>query len=147
NNSASGRMGVYTFNGAVSGLKPFDAFLLGIPDQTSITEVTTTETNAHSIHYAVFGQDDWKVTPHLTINYGLRWEYHPAFGDSYHNNAVLLPDAYSVINGVTVHGTVVVPDAFLPQVNQLFAESIAPTPIVGASKAGIPQTLHVADKT
>jgi hypothetical protein len=147
NNSASGRMGVYTFNGSVSGLRPFNAFLLGIPDQTSITEVTTTDTNAHAIHYAMFAQDDWKVTPHLTINYGLRWEYHPAFGDSYSNNAVLLPDAYTVTNGVTVHGTVVVPDAFLSQVNQVFAESIARTPVIGAAEAGLPQTLHVADKT
>jgi hypothetical protein len=147
NNSASGRMGVYTFNGSVSGFKPFDAFLLGIPDQTSITEVTTPDTNAHAIHYAVFAQDDWKVTPRLTINYGMRWEYHPPFADSFSNQAVLLPNAYTVINGATVHGTVVVPNAFLSQVNVPFAESIAPTPILGASQAGLPQTLHVADKT
>jgi hypothetical protein len=147
NNSASGRMGVYTFNGSVSGLKPFDAFLLGIPDQTSITEVTTPDSNARAIHYAVFGQDDWKVTPHLTINYGIRWEYHPPFTDSFSNQAVLLPDAYNVINGATVHGSVVVPDAFLSHVNTVFAQSIAPTPVFGASQAGLPQTLHIADKT
>ncbi len=147
NNSASGRMGVYSFNGSASHLNAFDAFLLGVPDQTSITEVTTPDSNAHAIHYATFVQDDWKVTPHLTINYGMRWEYHPPFADSFGNQAVLLPDAYNVINGVTVHGSVVVPDAFLSHVNSVFAQSIAPTPVFGASQAGLPQTLHIADKT
>ncbi|MBZ5601833.1 MAG: TonB-dependent receptor [Acidobacteriia bacterium] len=147
NNSASSRMGSYGFNGSVSRLNPFQAFLMGIPDQTGVTEVTTPDTNASATHYAVYAQDDWKVTPHLTLNYGVRWEYHPSFSDTFSNQAVLLPDAYNIVNGVTVHGSVVVPDAFLPHVNAVFAESIAPTPIIGASQAGIPQTLHIADKT
>jgi outer membrane receptor protein involved in Fe transport len=85
-------MGVYSFSGSASHLNPFDAFLLGIPDQTSITEVTTPDSNAHATHYATFVQDDWKVTPHLTINYGMRWEYHPPFADAFRNQAVLLPN-------------------------------------------------------
>jgi hypothetical protein len=147
NNSASGRMGVYTFNGSVSHLNPYEAFLEGIPDSTSITEVTTPDTNAYTTHYALFVQDDWKVTPHLTINYGLRWEYHHPFGDTFNNQAILLPNAYNVVNGTVVHGAVVVPDAFLPQVNALFAASILPTPIFGASQVGVPESLHVADTT
>lgn len=147
NNSAAGRMGVYTFNGSVSKLNPYQAFLLGIPDSTSITEVTTPDTNAYATHYALYAQDDWKVTPHLTINYGLRWEYHPSFNDTFGNQAVFLPDANTVVNGTPVHGAVVVPDAFLPLVNVPFAQSIAPTPIYGASQEGLPQSLHFADKT
>lgn len=144
---SSNRMGTYTFNGSVTGMNPYEAFLLGIPDRTGIGVVTNPDTNAHSIHYAFYAQDDWKVTPHLTVNYGMRWEYHPPFVDALSNLAVMLPDTYNVINGVTVHGSVAIPDAFVSQVNPLFAESIAPTPIVTASQAGLPQTLHTNDKT
>jgi outer membrane receptor protein involved in Fe transport len=125
----------------------YEAFLESIPDSTSITEATTPDSNACTTHYAFFIQDDWRVTPHLTVNYGLRWEYHRPFGDTFNNQAIFLPDAYNVVNGVVVHGSVVVPDAFLPQVNALSAASIAPTPIYGASQIGIPESLHTADTT
>ncbi len=144
---SSNRMGQYTFNGSVSGLNPYAAFLLGIPDRTGIGEVTSPDSNGHSIHYASFVQDDWKVTPRLTINYGMRWEYHPPFTDGLNNLAVFVPDTYSVINGVTVHGSVAIPDKGVPLVNPVFAASIAPTPIVTASQAGLSQALHSSDKT
>ncbi len=38
-----------------------------------------------------YAQDDWKVTPRLTINFGLRYEYHPMFQDHNDNVAAFLP--------------------------------------------------------
>jgi TonB dependent receptor len=140
-------MGTYTFNGSTTGLNPYAAFMLGIPDKTGLDEVTTPDTNAHAIHWAGFAQDDWKATPHLTINFGMRWEYHPPFADAFNNLAVMLPDTYSVINGVTVHGSVAIPAAFVPLVNPLFAASIAPTPIVTNIQAGLNRTLHTNQLT
>ena len=142
---AANRMGQYTFNGSVSGMNPYQAFLLGVPDRTGIGIVDAPDSNGNAIHYGFFAQDDWKVTPYLTVNYGMRWEYHPPFTDAWKNIAVFLPDQYSVINGVTVHGAVAV--ANNAPVNNVFAGSIAPTPIYTSSQIGLPDTLHYSDKT
>jgi hypothetical protein len=142
---AGNRMGQYTFNGSVSGMNPYEAFLLGIPDRTGVGIVDAPDSNGNAVHYGFFAQDDWKVTPHLTINYGMRWEYHPPFTDAWNNMAVMLPDAYSVINGVTVHGAVAVSNN--APVDPTFAASIAPTPIYTANQAGLPNQLHYSDKT
>ena len=147
-------LGLYNFTpsttptapGQVIG-DPFAAFLLGIPSSMSIAQVIYPDTDAYSSHYAFYGQDDWKVTPRLTINYGLRWEYHPMFRDHYNNTANFLPDYDSVVNGVKVHGAVIIPDGSEKLVHPAFAGSIAPTPILTASQAGFPNSLRYSVKT
>src|SRR5262245_55810117 len=74
------KLGTYLFNGSVSNSiigNPFAAFLLGVPDQTILRTTTTPHMDAYSNHYALYAQDDWEISPSLTFNYGLRWEYHP----------------------------------------------------------------------
>jgi hypothetical protein len=77
----------------------------------------------------------------------MRWEYHPPFTDRLNNIAVVKPDVYTVVDGTLVHGAVVVPDKGYSLTHPLFAASIAPTPILTASQAGIPQQLHRSQKT
>jgi hypothetical protein len=158
---ASNRAGRYTFNGSVTNKpvpdsngvmhpfigNPFAAFLLGIPDTTGLGEVIAPDSNGHAVHYAFYAQDDWKPSSRLTINYGMRWEYHPPFSDHLNNIAVFKPDAFTVVNGQLVHGAVVVADKAVPIIHPLFAASIAPTPIITASQAGLPQQLHTSQKT
>jgi Carboxypeptidase regulatory-like domain/TonB dependent receptor len=146
---SSDRAGKYTFNGSVTNSiigNAYAAFLLGIPDTTGIGIVNAGDSNGHSIHYAVYAQDDWKPTPRLTINYGMRWEYHPPFHDVLNNIAIVMPDVYSIANGTPVRGAVAVPDAGYNLTSPFFAASIAPTPILTASQAGIPQELHRSQK-
>jgi hypothetical protein len=146
---ASSRMGSYSFNNSVTSSligSPFGAFLLGIPDSSGMATVLNPDTDGYANHYAAYAQDDWKVTQNFTINFGLRWEYHPAFLDHYHNTANFLLNYNSIQNGATVHGAVVIPDAAVKLVNPAFAESIAPTPILTASQAGMPQSLRYSEK-
>jgi hypothetical protein len=149
------RMGSYQFNGGAMGDllgsgagTPLASFLLGYPDSTTIATVINPDTYAYSMHYAFFGQDDWKVTPNLTLNFGLRWEYHPSFRDHNYNIANFDPDYTSVQNGQTVRGAVIIPsDKTWPIVNPGFVEAIAPTPILTASQIGIPTNLRYPNYT
>jgi hypothetical protein len=47
-----------------------------------------------------FGQDSWKITPRLTINGGLRWDYFQPYISKWNNFAMFDPLAYSFAPGV-----------------------------------------------
>lgn len=46
-----------------------------------------------------FGQDTWKVTPNLTIEGGLRWDYLPNYHSKWNNFAMFNPLSYSTLPG------------------------------------------------
>ena len=127
---------------------PFAAFLLGYPDYTVLSQVNNPAMNGLGYSYAVFAQDDWKITPSLTLNFGLRYEIHPPLKDTAYNTADFLPNWKGTVNGQAVTGAVVVPNAKgLSWTIPAFAESIAPTPILTAAQAGIPDKLRYTDKS
>ena len=143
-------LGRYNFTSSVIGStigNPFAAFLLGVPTSDTIATVTSPNTNAYGSAYAFYAQDDWKVTPRLTINYGIRYEYHPMFQDHNHNVAAFLPGYYTGTDGSIVHGAVAVPNEGINLVNPGFSGSILPTPVLTASQAGIPDSLRYSQKT
>ena len=141
------RAGQYTFNstsnvGATIG-DPYTQFLLGYPDASVLSQVTNPAMNGLGYSYAGFAQDDWKVTPYLTINAGFRYELHPPLKDTHYNTAAFLPD----YNQNGIHGAVAVPNAKgLTYTNPGFAASIGATPILTAAQAGLPATLRYTDK-
>jgi hypothetical protein len=147
--------GQYAFNGSVmSGLlgpgagTPMASYLLGYPDNASVATTVQANVNAFASHYATYAQDDWKVTKNLTLNYGLRWEYHPMFRDQYNNLANYDPNYTSVQNGVTVKGAVVIPGAGTFGITSpQFVQTIAPTPVITAAQAGLPAALRYSQKT
>jgi hypothetical protein len=55
-----------------SGGSGFASFLVGLSDGGSINNLHNID--YHHQVYAFYGQDDWKVTPNLTLNLGLRYE-------------------------------------------------------------------------
>jgi hypothetical protein len=143
-------LGRYNFTSSVIGStigNPYAAFLQGVPSSDTIATVLSPNTNAYGSAYAFYAQDDWKVTPRLTINYGMRWEYHPMFQDHNGNVAAFLPGYYTGTDGSIVHGAVAVPNQSLSLVNPGFSGSILPTPILTANQAGIPNSLRYSQKT
>ncbi len=147
---ATSRLGQYTFNNSVTKSlvgNAFASFLLGIPDSDQISTVLNPDSSGYAKSYAGYVQDDFKVTSRLTVNYGMRWEYHPMFNDRNSNTANFLPDYSSIQNGVSVHGAVVVADKAVPLINPAFAQSILPMQILTASQVGIPQSLRYSQKT
>lgn len=150
------RMGSYQFNGASGAVTallgngagvPLASFLLGYPDSTTTATVVNPATDAYSKHYAFFGQDDWKVSQSLTINFGLRWEYHPAFQDKNNNVVNWYPNYTSTVDGQTINGAVILPNqAAFANINPQFVESLAGTPLILASKVGVPAGLRDSSK-
>ena len=137
------RAGLYTFNGTSTVGQtvgdPFTQFLLGYPDYTILATVTNPNMDGLGHSYAWFAQDDWKVTPRLTFNFGFRYELHPPLKEIHYDTAAFDP-AYNA-NGV--HGAVVVPNAqALTYTDPDFANSIAPTPILTAAQDHLPATLR-----
>ncbi len=83
--SDAGRTGDYTFdyrttsNAGIGGLD-LGTFLLG--DVTQVSRYVSTSLDAAERQHRMFyyGQDTWRITPKLTLNYGLRWEvYFPEY--------------------------------------------------------------------
>jgi outer membrane receptor protein involved in Fe transport len=43
--------------------------------------------------YSFFGQDDWRIRPNLTLNFGLRWEFYPVPYERNGQQGILTPQS------------------------------------------------------
>ena len=119
--------GRYNFTGLFSGSDMGD-YLLGLPWETSI-ETDRPRIYAHGADAGFFIQDDWKVTPRLTMTYGTRFQHYGApterdglfYNFDFENSRVVVPDK------AIQHIAPVWPTAQIP--------------VVTASDAGYPQDL------
>src|SRR5512147_2965537 len=77
--SDANRAGEFNFNAAVTsnaGTGGFDfaSFLLGDSNEFKRFVSSSTDAAERQKRLFFYGQDTWRVTPKLTVNYGLRWE-------------------------------------------------------------------------
>lgn len=134
--SPSRAYGSISFSGDFSGYSYAD-FLLGIPysgSRSSAGFVLSTSTNFDKF---AFVQDDFKISPRLTLNFGLRYEMNPPMVEA--------QDRTFSFNPYT--GQMVVPtEASKKLLFPAFVNSKL-VPIVTASEAGLPRALAYTHKT
>ncbi|GGG90263.1 carboxypeptidase regulatory-like domain-containing protein [Silvibacterium dinghuense] len=143
--------GTYTFSGAFTQQSPSETdglsgddiadLLTGLPVSGEIDLSTLLHT--YLDYSAVFAQDDWRVTPKLTLNLGLRWESETGLKEDHNQLAVgfdrtataLLSGSTSVTGGVLFAGV----DGHPSDIGNLSRLKFAPR--IGASYQLTPKTV------
>lgn len=87
--------GLFVFDGRYTG-HPFADFLLGYASATARVSKNV-EASPRNHRFAFFIQDDWKVTPQLTVNWGLRYEYDTLFKNDPGEMSNFYPDLRAVV--------------------------------------------------
>ncbi len=109
--------GTFTFTGQATG-SDFGGFLLGIPDTSAIAFGNADKYFRESV-YDTYLTDDWRVTPGLTVNAGLRWDYGSPISELY-NRLVNL----DIVPGFTAAEPVLGSQAVGPLTGQNYPRSL-----------------------
>jgi hypothetical protein len=81
--------GNFEFNGVSTGV-PYADFLLGEVYGWYVYDYV--ETGARMWNLGAFAQDDYKVTPHLTLNLGFRYQYQGGWGEEHNRWGTFSPN-------------------------------------------------------
>lgn len=107
-----GENGSFSFAGGETGVD-FADFLLGAPD--SFIQASEQILDSRSKYMGLYAQDSWRVTPNLTLNYGLRWEFSNPWYDTGNKIETLIPGEQSVVFPGAPTGWVVPGDPGVPR--------------------------------
>jgi len=86
--------GQFQFTGYQTGLD-FADFLLGLPNL--YTQGFSPAFYERSNYAGAFAQDSWRITPHLTMNYGVRWDMIKPWYEQHNQTGTLIPEEQSVV--------------------------------------------------
>ncbi len=118
--------GAFSFTGAETG-SDFADFLLGIP--SSYAQGDSLAFYLRDKYVGIYAQDSWRVRPHLTLNYGLRWDLLPPWREKYNQLQTLVLGEQSRVypgapNGLVFPGDPGIPATLAPTKYTNFAPRI-----------------------
>lgn len=109
-------------------------YLLGLPQETGKARQLFNPNSERWTNWAWYVQDQWQISPKLTVNLGLRWEYYP-FGYADNGKGLRLLNLQTGIVSVGGYGNIPQNDGanvgkgqFLPRVG--VAYTIRPTTVL-----------------
>ncbi len=106
-----GPNGYFQFSGIETGADVSDYFI-GAPG--SFVQCSIQLLDNRSRYGGFFGQDSWKATPSLTLNYGLRWDIARPWSDVYGRLTTPVPGVQSVKFPNSPEGNLVPGDPTVP---------------------------------
>ena len=144
--------GRFQFDGRYSN-SDFGDFLLGLPYVSRLAK-TGFDTDGLSWHWSLYGQDSFRVNRKLTLEFGMRWEYHPPFTDAAFNITQFdrsVPRTGRVIIPSDPKSAALTAPGFLLSINACPSTTVTIpgvpcTPFLTAKDAGYPEQLRFPDK-
>jgi Carboxypeptidase regulatory-like domain/TonB dependent receptor len=88
--------GSFTFTGQYTGIAYAD-YLLGYPSTTGNATPSDYIVRYNSGQYGLYIQDDWKILPKLTLNYGIRYDLQNFHDNPYGTESLFVPSVGKVV--------------------------------------------------
>lgn len=89
-----GENGSFSFSGQETG-NDFADFLIGAP--AGFIQASKQILDSRSHYFGAYGQDSWRATPDLTLNFGLRYEISTPWYDTQNKLETIIPGVQSVL--------------------------------------------------
>jgi hypothetical protein len=149
--------GTYGFNGMFTG-NDFADFLIGAPSSTDLDNVQL-DNDGRNYILAFFAQDSYHVNQRLTLELGLRYDYHPGYTDASgqignfiqtpRSGGAVYPDGSTKLLATAfLQSFDACPNSALPGLasDPMSINGAPCTPVKTASQAGIPEGLRATSK-